>query len=394
MPLNYLEYLFDNGIESIPHYSQILKSLPYVLLAIAVKLWFRGPKNTWERDLHGRVIMITGGTSGIGAAIAREVASKGAQLVLLVKDVSDGWLIEYIEDLRASSGNELIYAEACDLSSLHSVRIFATKWLDNVSPRRLDMLVCCAAIFSPPTRPEKITLDGFEQHWGVNYIGHYQLLRLLSPALKSQPAHRDVRVVMATCASYAAAELDLEDTNYEKRKYPEMAPWKAYGASKLALMMICKHLQEKFDKFERPDKGLNNVRCFLVNPGQVRTPLTRRFTSLGTIWGLLIYLLLYPLWFLVWKDSDRGMQTFLHVMYSPDCGEGKGNRYFRDCSEAKVARKEVLDDELIRKLVTLSEKQISAAEKKAAQARANEKTTESTPKPSNSKVGSNRKKAT
>lgn len=113
------------------------------------KRYTSGAINTSERKMHGRVVLITGGTSGIGAEAAYELALRGAQIVLLTRlPPSDPWLIEYIDDLREKTNNELIYAEQVDLSDLHNIRQFATKWIDNAPPRRLDMIILCANIMT------------------------------------------------------------------------------------------------------------------------------------------------------------------------------------------------------------------------------------------------------
>ena len=143
--------------------------------------------------------------------MALELAKRGAQIILLTHyPPSDLFLVEYIDDLRVRAGNDLVYAEQVDLASLHSIRLFATKWVDNAPPRRLDMLLLCAATMAPPyaTRPE-MTTDGVEASWGVNYLANFHLLSILSPAIRAQPPDRDVRIIMATCPSYIGGQLDL-----------------------------------------------------------------------------------------------------------------------------------------------------------------------------------------
>ena len=85
--------------------------------------------------------------------MARDLATRGAQLVLLTQhELSDPFIVDYIDDLRETTNNSLITAEQVDLSSLHSIRKFATKWVDNAPPRRLDMIILCANTFTPCRR--------------------------------------------------------------------------------------------------------------------------------------------------------------------------------------------------------------------------------------------------
>lgn len=253
---------------------------------------------------------------------------------MLVRDHSDSWTIEYIEDLRRRTGNNLIYAETCNLSSLHSVKEFATKWINTTPPRRLDMIICNAGILASPFTASRTTIDGIEQHWGVNVLAHYHLLNILSPAILAQPPDRDVRIIFTTCALYAMGDPFTTPIRV-------IQPWKSLGTSKIALMMVAQDFQRQFDSYQRPDKAITNVRCFCVDPGLVRTPMLRSFLSMGSVWGLLLYLIMWPLWFIVLKSGWEGAQTILHCAMSPIDYSKRGEQgwttagYYRDCREAK-----------------------------------------------------------
>ncbi|KAL7627470.1 hypothetical protein AAE478_001663 [Parahypoxylon ruwenzoriense] len=137
MPLPFLYELVTNGApEWVPGWARD----PWTLFEIGavtgtlylLKRYCNGAMSTAERNMHGRVVMITGGTSGIGAATTRALAERGAQIVLLTHlPPSSPFLADYIGELREQTKNQMIYAEHVDLSSLHSIRQFATKWIDN-----------------------------------------------------------------------------------------------------------------------------------------------------------------------------------------------------------------------------------------------------------------------
>lgn len=140
--------------------------------------------------------------------MVRGLAHRGAQIVLLVRQpLSDPFLVDYIEDLRSQTNNELITAENVDLEDLHSIRQFATKWVDNAPPRRLDTVVLCASTMTPPGGKATATEDGLESTWGLNYLANFHLLSILSPALRAQPPDRDVRIIFSTCAAYMGGKL-------------------------------------------------------------------------------------------------------------------------------------------------------------------------------------------
>ncbi|KAG6006842.1 hypothetical protein E4U21_006649 [Claviceps maximensis] len=371
MPIPFIMYVMSNGppdwLRDNAH--TILASTMALTTLYFLKIWTSGAINTAEKNLHGKVILITGGTSGIGAMAAQEMAGRGAQLVLLTQTPpSDPFIVEYIQDLRDRTNNQLIYAEQVDLSSLHSIRKFATKWIDNAPPRRLDMIVLCAATVPPPGSKRRETRDGIEETWMVNYLANFHLLSILSPAIKAQPFDRDVRIIMVTCSSYIGSP-SLRDAVDEKN----WSPRTAYARSKLALMVFGQALQKHLDLYKRPDQLPMNAKVIFVDPGLSRTPGTRRWLTRGSLLGLWIYLAGYVIpWFLL-KSPFRGAQSLLHAVMDSGLAIGHGGRLIKECIEVDFARKEVKDDEVAKKLWQESDALIERAEKAAAKARALEK---------------------
>jgi NAD(P)-dependent dehydrogenase (short-subunit alcohol dehydrogenase family) len=399
MPIPIIVQGIREGIDSIPYAYTVLKIVPWVLLVAALKYYFGGARNGSERVMHSKIIMITGGTSGIGASVAHELALRGAQIILLTHhSPSDIFLIDYIEDLRKSTRNQLIFAEQVDLSSLHSIRTFATKWIDNYPARRLDMVILCASTALPASSRGRMTIDGLNEEWQVNYLGNFHLLSILSPALRAQPAHRDVRVIFTTCSSYIGAKLDIKQleavtsgsipagqTVTKKNGKPQKKASTEkeaglFGLSKLALMIFANSFQKHFNSYQRPDKQPNGTRVIVVDPGLSRTPGTRRWLTGGSLWGLLVYLLTWPLWWLVLKSPQQGAQSILYAAMEARYGRGAGGWMVKECREVDFSRKDVKDEELAKKLWEFSEKQIEAKEKdgalKRAQTKVNEKMTE------------------
>ena len=280
---------------------------------------------------------------------------------------SDPFLVEYIEDLRASTKNDLIYAEQVDLSSLHSIRLFATKWVDNAPPRRLDMIILCAATMTPRFGiAAAATHDKLEPNWGINFLANFHLLSILSPAIRAQPPHRDVRIIFGTCASYFGAA-DLTALQDSRSPVPR---GKEYSTSKLAAMVFAQAFQKHLDAYQRPDKQPPNARVILVDPGLTRTPGTRRWLTMGSLWGLLLYLGLWPFCWLVLKSPRQGAQSFLRAAMEAELGRGAGGRLIKECKEIGFLRREVWDEGVAGVLWGFSERQIEALEKEGAVRRA------------------------
>jgi NAD(P)-dependent dehydrogenase (short-subunit alcohol dehydrogenase family) len=322
--------------------------------------------------------------------VARELASRGAQIVLLTQhELSDPFLVDYIMDLRADTNNELITAEHVDLSSLHSIRVFATKWVDNAPPRRLDMVILCANTMTPAGGKATTTVDGLESNWGINYLANFHLLSILSPALRAQPADRDVRVLFGMCSSYMGGSLEHipppEESTKSSKKSKTAAssgpraqkiafsPSVSYATSKFALLTFANAFQKHLDGYQRPDKQPMNSRVFCVDPGFTRTPGMRRYLTVGSLWGLFIYLLMWPLWWLILKGPGQGAQSFLYAAMEAELGRGEGGKLVKECRVVKVMRNDVADENLQKALWGESEKTVEACERESAVRRALEK---------------------
>jgi NAD(P)-dependent dehydrogenase (short-subunit alcohol dehydrogenase family) len=386
MPIPLLAEGFGRGLSGIPYGWNIVQGAVVVGVIALLKLYFGGATCRSERVMHGKVVMVTvrkalqdtyksltgvlqGGTSGIGAAVVQELATRGAQIILLTHHApSDPFLVDYIEDVRTITNNELIYAEQVDLSSLHSIRLFATKWVDNAPPRRLDMIILCANIMTPHFGTSQTTMDGLEAEWMINYLSTFHLLSILSPAIRAQPPDRDVRILFSTCSSYIGGKLDYKATETAAKSGSS-----SYARSKLAVMTFANAFQKHLDAYKRPDNQPNNSRVLIIDPGYCRTPGTRRWLSGGTIWGLLLYLLTWPLWWLILKSSLQGAQSYLLAAMDAEYSRGPGGRLIKECREYQFLRSDVVNEDIAKQLWEFSEKQIERLEKQGAVKRALEK---------------------
>jgi len=401
MPFEIANQAFTLGLDSVPLLKPTVKAAPFIAALVLVKRYFGGARNISARDMHGKVVIITGGTSGVGEAVLKDLATRGAQIVLLTQHaLGDPFLVDFIDDTRAETNNQLITAEQVDLSSLHSVRQFATKWIDNAPPRRLDMIVLCANTIGAVAGAEKhneVAGEGVELLWQVNYLANFHLLSILSPAIRAQPPDRDVRILFGGCSSYLGGDLlhitqaSSETSNTKKTtasngKPPSrssqlteptrISPANAYPTSKLALTTFAIAFQKHLNAYKRPDNFPNNTKIIVVDPGICRTPGTRRWLSWGSLIGLLLYLLLYPLWWLVLKPPQQGAQSFMFAAMDErfarmrqDLGEelkdgDQGGWYIKECKSRPFGREDVQDEAVQKKLWEASEKMIEEAEKK------------------------------
>ena len=216
------------------------------------------PKVNWTEanieDLTGKVIIVTGATSGIGKAAATAIARKNATVVLAVRNCSKGLTVKKEIDAIAKSGETVVMD--LDLSKQASVKAFAESFTQKY--HRLDVLINNAGIMMCPYSK---TEDGFEIQIGTNHFGHFTLTGLLLPLLK---ATSDSRVVNVSSGGHIIGNLDFDDLEWEKRRYNTQ---RAYGDSKLANLYFTYELGRRFKKHDL------NIKVAAVHPGWTATGL-------------------------------------------------------------------------------------------------------------------------
>lgn len=205
------------------------------------------------RDLEGRTIVVTGANSGIGLAATRQLAERGARVILACRSQQRGR--QALEHLRATLPDASLELEPLDLADLSSVEAFAARL--QASLDRLDVLCHNAGVMG---LPRTLTRDGFEMHMGVNHLGHFALAGRVLPLLLGTP---DARIVQIGSNAAAFGHVDLEDLHGE-RSYSR---WRAYANSKLANLLYLRALGRRLDA------GGHALRAIGAHPGYSATDL-------------------------------------------------------------------------------------------------------------------------
>ncbi|MEW5808357.1 MAG: SDR family NAD(P)-dependent oxidoreductase [Actinomycetota bacterium] len=205
-------------------------------------------------DLTGKTIVITGATSGLGRESARCLAHTGARVILTARNTAalaetEAWVREQVPQALTATVH-------LDLASLASVGAAAAE-ISELTPAVHVLLNNAGVMFTPFGR----TADGFEMQFGTNYLGHFELTRLMFPALVAADG---ARVVNLASAGHLLGDIDLDDPNWERRDYDKFT---AYGASKTANVLHAVELDRRLR-----DSG---VRAYAVHPGIVATSLAR-----------------------------------------------------------------------------------------------------------------------
>ena len=147
--------------------------------------------NKWNTgnigDLNGKRIVITGSSHGIGFEAARVLVSKGAEVVLAVRNREKGE--KAAAEIRAMNGSQSVAVMDLDLADLESVKRFAEGFISRYD--KLDVLINNAGVMITPYRRTK---DGFELQFGTNHLGHFALTGQLLPVLINTPSSRIVSI--------------------------------------------------------------------------------------------------------------------------------------------------------------------------------------------------------
>ncbi len=261
-------------------------------------------------DLSGRVALVTGGGAGIGLSTATALASAGAKVT--IADINLAASEQAAAVIRQTHPGAVVDVLHLDLGSLAQVRAFADKFRSR--EQKLDILVNNAGIMACP---QATTVDGHERQFGVNFLGHYLLTRLLEPLLR---ASGQARVVCVSWIGHRRTDIHYDDIDYRTRPYER---WEAYSQSKTA----CALLAVALDTLWR-DKG---IRSNTLNPG-------------GSATGLHQYLddeERRRLGFIDdagkqpdrWRSPDQCAATSVWLACAPEL-EGVGGRYFEEFAEA------------------------------------------------------------
>ncbi|XP_050350398.1 retinol dehydrogenase 13-like [Nymphalis io] len=253
--------------------------------------------------LDGKVAIVTGATSGTGLETAKNLAKRGAKVIIASR--SPAKLSDAKKNIIRSSGNKNVIARTMDFESLKSVRNFAQEMY--LSEPRLDILINNIGAIA---LEDRLTSDSLHLMMQVNYFGAFLLTFLLYPLMRSSAPSRIVNV---SSIALLLGHIDLKHMNDVGKTNIEY-----YANAKLADILFTVEMHKRIEG--------NGVNVYSMDPGLGKSEFFRN--SNETFWktvlntGLLI----------VGRPLDRvaTMPVFLAVDPRVEKASGK---HFRDCAE-------------------------------------------------------------
>ena len=197
-----------------------------------------------SHSMDNKIVVITGGNSGLGLESSKRLAKAGATVVFTSRDDTKGnaaldEVNEYIKEEKANDSTFVGKAmmASLDLCDLDNTKSFKDRLAALIGKdTKIDVLLNNAGVMAIPD--QRLTKDGFEKTFQTNHLGHFALTSTLLPQLS-----KNARIINVSSLGYqfAGKGLDLDNLNGEK----EYGPWSSYGESKLENILFTNELQKK-----------------------------------------------------------------------------------------------------------------------------------------------------
>jgi len=250
-----------------------------------------------NRELKGRVCLVTGATDGHGRAVARQLAARGAEVVIHGRNREKCNVVQ--EEIARITGGKTPDVLLCDLSSKDAIDQACAEYL--ASGRPLHLLVNNAGLV---TLHRQESADGHEMVFAVNFLAMFQLtLGLLPRLMESAPA----RVVNVSSDTYKIGKLDLDDLALENYSVSN-----AYSRSKLAVVYFTRELAGRIEG--------HGVTVNAVDPGPVAS-------NIGANNPGLLYTLVSPVIRHLFPSADRAARTAMMLATDPTLENASGGYY-------------------------------------------------------------------
>jgi NAD(P)-dependent dehydrogenase (short-subunit alcohol dehydrogenase family) len=223
-----------------------------------------GPTPQHPENLDGRVAVVTGGAFGIGFEISRALAHGGCKVIMVNRKEEQGQTA--MEQIRGETPNADVQWKECDMGHLADVKSVFGKLRDQLE--RLDFLVLSAGV---NTNKYDVDADGYDRHFGVNFLGQYYAVNQLWPLLRKtskQPGAPAPRVVFEASEMHRFAPKDTQFATPEEINNDKIDPTHLYSRTKLAMILFAKYgLAGKVIK-----ENHDHIYALSVHPGAVSGP--------------------------------------------------------------------------------------------------------------------------
>lgn len=274
--------------------------------------------------MKGKIVLITGGSDGLGKTTALSLAKMGAKVVIVGRNETK--TKNACEEINAQGKPGNCEWMLCELSSQNEIRKLASDFISKYP--RLDVLINNAGMVA---KDFQLTTEGIEVQFSVNHLSQFLLTNLLIPVLKaSAPA----RIVNIASAGHYSGSIDFENLFLEKN-YNSL---RMYAQTKLCNVLFAYELSRRLSGF--------GITANALHPGMVNTKIGNKD---GGFFNDIAWTLLKP----IMVSRETGAETIVFLASSPEA-EGKTGMYFQKC-KAKRSKTISYNEAIAEKLWKVSE---------------------------------------
>ncbi|XP_003747905.3 retinol dehydrogenase 12-like [Galendromus occidentalis] len=260
-----------------------------------------------RKRMDGKVVLITGANSGIGKVTARDLLQRGATVIFGCRNLKKASAVA--QELLQGKSDGRIVMKRVDLSDFHSIHTAAREIL--AEEERLDVLINNAGTVASDF---KLTTDGFEKAYQVNYLAPVLLTELLLPLLKRSAPARVVNVG-SVCYIFGSINPKTLAADFKSKFSTELM---RYASTKLALLA--------YTKASNKELGNSGVTVNVLHPGVARTTIVPERTDIFAM----LYKIFDRLMQLYGRSAKDAAQTVIHLSVESIAPFDKG-QYWAEC---------------------------------------------------------------
>ena len=321
-----------------------------IVILYILRLYIRGGVNKIKHSMNGKIIIITGASSGLGLFSALDLIDSGGKVIFACRNENKAKdAINLIKNKSLKENAEYLYLDLCNFESIQN---FANNIIKKYG--KIDILMNNAGA---GTTKYKLTSDGYESFLQGNYLGPCLLTLLLLNHFNEKG-----RIIFLGSIAHYTAFLSKGDSklfddpilfknNFCDSYYSKLMG--LYSITKLLILLFSKYLA----KYCENNKNYSHIKVVCCHPGVCNTNFMNCYA--GFPWLYYLIKILYPLFFYICKTVEDGAQTQLYLSYV-NYEELNNGKYYRDCKEVGTSSK-ANDEEMINEF---SEWTIKALSKK------------------------------
>ena len=319
-----------------------------IILLYLFRLYIRGGINKLKHSMKGKIIIITGASSGLGLYSALDLIDSGAKVIFACRNETKAKnSINSIKNKLLRENAEYFYLDLCNFQSIKNfVEIIKKKY------NKIDILMNNAG--AGPTE-YKITSDGYESFLQGNYLGPCLLTLLLLNNFNEKG-----RIIFLGSVTHYITFLSKGDSKYFsdeklfKNKfctsyYSQL--FGLYATTKLLILLFSKYLA----KYCKENKKYSHIKVVCCHPGFCNTNFMKCYAVFP--WLYYAIKIFYPIFYYISKTEEDGAQTQLYLCYI-NYEDLKNGKYYRDCKEVGTSSK-ANEEEMINEFSEWTIKELS-----------------------------------